>query len=102
MNQLNKLMKQAQQMQNRLGKAQEEIAAKDFEGQAGGGVVKVVAKGHGNIVSIKIAPEILKEGDAEMLEDLILTAVNEAIEKGKALQKAEMSKLTGGMNIPGF
>ncbi|HSI83172.1 MAG TPA: YbaB/EbfC family nucleoid-associated protein [Candidatus Methylacidiphilales bacterium] len=99
---MNKMLKQAQQMQNRMQKVQQEIAVKQFEGQAGGGAIKAVATGEGSLVSIKIDPSIVKDGDVEMLEELVVLAVGEAIEKGKAEMQAELSKMTGGMRIPGF
>jgi len=97
---IQKMMKQAQQMQERMVAAQEELAEKTVEATAGGGKVTVVATGGGDVVSIKIAKEVVDPEDVEFLEDLILTAVKKAIEEGKSMAQAEMSKLTGGMGLP--
>jgi DNA-binding YbaB/EbfC family protein len=97
---IQKMMKQAQQMQERMLAAQEELAEKTVEATAGGGKVTVVATGAGDVVSIKIAKEVIDPEDVEFLEDLVLTAVKKAIEDGKAMAQAEMSKLTGGMGLP--
>jgi DNA-binding YbaB/EbfC family protein len=97
---IQKMMKQAQQMQERMLAAQEELADKTVEATAGGGKVTVVATGAGDVVSIKIAKEVVDPEDVEFLEDLVLTAVKKAIEDGKAMAQAEMSKLTGGMGLP--
>jgi hypothetical protein len=97
-----KLMKQAQQMQAEAQKLQADLASKQYEATSGGGAVKAVASGDGNLLSLKLDPAILKEGDAEIVEDLILSAVREALEKGKKDASAAMGKLTGGMGLPGF
>ena len=97
---IQKMMKQAQQMQERMLAAQEELAGKTVEATAGGGKVTVVATGAGDVVSIKIAKEVVDPEDVEFLEDLVLTAVKKAIEDGKAMAQAEMGKLTGGMGLP--
>ena len=97
---IQKMMKQAQQMQEQMLAAQEELAEKTVEATAGGGKVTVVATGAGDVVSIKIAKEIVDPEDVEFLEDLVLTAVKKAIEDGKAMAQAEMGKLTGGMGLP--
>ena len=97
---IQKMMKQAQQMQERMLAAQEELAEKTVEATAGGGKVTVVATGAGDVVSIKIAKEIVDPEDVEFLEDLVLTAVKKAIDDGKAMAQAEMGKLTGGMGLP--
>jgi len=99
---INKLMKQAQQMQAGMAKAQEELAEKTVEASVAGGKVTVVATGSGDVQSIKIDPSVIDPSDAEFLEDLVLKAVQEAISKGKAMAEGEMSKLTGGMKIPGM
>jgi nucleoid-associated protein EbfC len=96
------LMKQAQKMQNDLMKAQEELAAKIVEGSAGGGMVKVEMNGKNQVLSVKIDPEVVDKDDVEMLEDLIIAALNEAQEKVSKTSESEMGKLTGGMNIPGL
>lgn len=89
-------------MQERMAETQSELAAKTIEASAGGGKVKVVATGAGDIVSIKIAPEVVDPNDVEMLEDLVLTGVKQALEDAKALAGEEMGKLTGGLKIPGL
>ena len=96
---LNKLMKQAQKMQEQMSKAQAELEGKTVEVQAGGGKVTVVANGAGEVISIKIAKEIVDPEDVEFLEELVLSGVKEAIEQGKALATSEMSKITGGMGV---
>lgn len=99
---LNKLMKQAQQMQAGMAKAQEELAQKTVEASVGGGKVTVVATGAGDVQSIKIDPSVVDADDVEFLEDLVLKGVQEAVTKGKEMAASEMSKLTGGLNIPGL
>ncbi len=99
---IQKMMKQAQQMQAKMADAQEEISKKDFEGEAGGGKVKAVARGVGQIVSIKIDPSVVDPSDTEFLEDLVLKAVQTALETGKAYADKEMGKMTAGLNIPGM
>ncbi|MFC4994347.1 YbaB/EbfC family nucleoid-associated protein [Rubritalea tangerina] len=99
---INKLMKQAQQMQAGMQKAQEELAHKTVEASVGGGKVTVIATGAGEVQDIKIDPSIIDPDDAEFLQELVLKGVQEAIEKGKEMASSEMSKLTGGMNIPGL
>jgi nucleoid-associated protein EbfC len=94
---LNKLMKQAQKMQEKMAQAQADLAEKTVEAQAAGGKITVVANGAGDIVSIKIAKEIVDPEDVEFLEEAILSGVNQAIEQGKAIATSEMSKITGGM-----
>jgi DNA-binding YbaB/EbfC family protein len=96
------VMKQAQKLQSRMLKLQEELADKTVETTAGGGMIKVVANGRQQVVAITIDPEAVDPGDVEMLQDLILAAVNDALTKSQEMVTAEMSKLTGGMNIPGF
>lgn len=99
---LGDLMKQAQKMKERMAELQEELSKRTIEATAGGGMVKVVANGKQEIISIKIEPEVVKSGDVEMLEDLIIAGVNEAIRRVQEMAKEEMSKLTGGINIPGL
>ena len=99
---INKLMKQAQQMQAGMQKAQEELAQQTVEAQVGGGKVTVVATGSGDVVDLKIDPSIIDPEDAEFLQELVLKGVQEAITKGKDMAQGEMSKLTGGLNIPGL
>src|SRR5256885_12439941 len=99
---LNKLMKQAQKMQEQMAKTQAELEQKTVEVSAGGGKVKVVANGAGDLLSIKIAKEIIDPADAEILEDLLLTAVQQAVAQGKELASSEMGKITGGMGMAGL
>ena len=99
---MGKMLKQAQKMQSNMMRIQEEMAEKTVEATAGGGMVKVVANGKQQIVSIDIEQEVVDPDDVDMLEDLILAAVNEAINKSQEMVSAEMSKLTGGLNIPGL
>jgi DNA-binding YbaB/EbfC family protein len=99
---LNKLMQQAQQMQAGMQKTQEELAAKTVEARVAGGKVVVVANGAGDVQSITIDPSVIDANDVEFLQDLILTGVQEAIANGKAMAADEMSKLTGGLGIPGL
>ncbi len=94
------LMRQANQMQNKMKKLQEEFAAREFEGTSGGGAVKVMALGNYQIKSVILNPETLE--DQEMLQDLILTATNEALKLVKSTYDQEMSKLTGGFSMPGM
>jgi DNA-binding YbaB/EbfC family protein len=94
------MMKQAQQLQSKMLKMQEEMAEKTVETSAGGGMVKVVANGKQQILSIRVEKEVVDPEDVEMLQDLILSAVNEALTKSQEMVAAEMSKLTGGLNIP--
>ena len=93
------MMKQAQQMQERLQKQMAELRA---EATAGGGMVTVEASGNQEIVSIKIEREVINPEDAQMLEDLVLAACNEALRKSRELVQAEMGKITGGLRIPGL
>jgi DNA-binding YbaB/EbfC family protein len=99
---LNKLMKQAQKMQEQMAKTQSELAEKTVEVEAGGGKVKVVANGAGDVLSIKIDKEIVDPNDVEFLEEIVLSGVKSAIEQGKALAESEMTKITGGLGIPGL
>jgi len=96
------MMKQAQKMQDRILKVQEEMAEKTVEASAGGGMVTVIASGSQEIVSIKVEKEVVDPDDVEMLEDLVLAAVNDALKKSQQMVAEEMQKITGGMNIPGL
>ncbi|MCK4232897.1 YbaB/EbfC family nucleoid-associated protein [candidate division WOR-3 bacterium] len=96
------LMKQAQEFQKKMKKIQDELKDKTVEASSGGGMVTVTANGQQEILSIKIEPEVVNPDDVEMLEDLILAAVNEAKKKAEELAKNEMKKVTGGLNIPGL
>ena len=99
---IQKLMKQAQQMQSKILKLQEEMGEHREEATAGGGVVTAGATGKGELVDLKIAPEVANPEDVEMLEDLVLAAANEALRKAREAMEAEMKKATGGMGIPGL
>ena len=96
------LMKQAQQFQQKLGSIQEELAGKMVVGTAGGGMVTATVNGNGELVGIAIEKDIINPDDAQMLQDLVLAAVNDGLRKAKELGKEEMGKLTGGLNIPGM
>lgn len=96
------LMRQANQLQLKMKKAQEELAQREFTGSSGGDAVTVTVKGENQIVGLKINEDVMKSGDVEMLQDLILTAANDALKKAKDTSAAEMEKLTGGMNFPGL
>lgn len=96
------MMKQAQKLQARMLKLQEELAERTVEAGSGGGMVKVVASGKQQVVSISIEKEVVDPQDVEMLQDLILAAVNEALAKSQEMVSQEMGKITGGMNIPGL
>ena len=100
---MNALMRQAQKMQKELQKAQQEIAEMTFEGTAGGGMVTAVARGDKSIESLTINPDVVDPEDVEMLQDLILSAVNEAVRLANETMEKEMSKVTGGLgNLGGF
>lgn len=96
------MMKQAQKLQSKMLKLQEEMAEKTVEASSGGGMVKVVANGRQQLLSIQIEKEVVDPDDLEMLQDLILAAVNDALLKSQEMVTGEMSKLTGGINIPGL
>ncbi len=99
---MNDLMKQAKKMQDNLAKAQEELANTIVEGSAGGGMVKVEMNGKNQVISLKIDQEVVDPDDVEMLEDLIIAALNDAQDKVSKTSEDEMSKLTGGVKIPGL
>jgi len=96
------IMKQAQAMQAQMAKLQEEAATETVTGTAGGGVVTVTANGAMEIVNILIDPEALKSGDAEMLQDVVMAASNDALKKARQMMADQMKSVTGGMNIPGL
>lgn len=96
------LMKQAQKMQEQLQKTQEELKSYTCEGQAAGGMVKVTVDGQYNVVEILINPEVVNRDDVELLQDMIKAAINNAVEQIQAHSKVELSKVTGGMSIPGL
>lgn len=99
---MQKMMKQVQKMQADMAKLQEELATRTVESTAGGGVVKAVANGKQELVSVEIKPEAVDPEDVEMLQDLILTAVNGALKQSQEMVAKEMGKVTGGLNIPGL
>ncbi|MCJ7772608.1 MAG: YbaB/EbfC family nucleoid-associated protein [Desulfobacterales bacterium] len=96
------MMKQAQMLQSKMAKLQEEMAEKTVEATSGGGMVKVVANGSQRIVSIQIEKEVIDPEEADMLQDLVVAAVNDALSKSQEMVSSEISKLTGGLNIPGL
>lgn len=102
MSSIGKLMKQAARMQQQMEQVQAGLATRTVEGTSGGGVVKIVAKCDGSLASIKIDPQALNPADAQLLEDMLLTASNAALAKARDLAAAEMSKVTGGMGMPGM
>lgn len=96
------LMKQANQMQARMKKLQEELAQRVFAGTSGGGAVTVSVNGDNRVVEVKINADVMQSGDVEMLQDLILAATNDAINLAKDTSQKEMEKVTGGLNFPGL
>ncbi len=102
MGNMGKMMKQVQKMQADMAKLQEELVNQTVEATSGGGMVKVVANGKQEIMSIKINPEAVDPEDVEMLQDMVMAAVNEALRQSQDMVAREMSKITGGMNIPGL
>jgi len=99
---MNKMMKQMQKMQARIAKLQEELGERTVEATAGGGVVQVTANGRQEIVNIKIDPAAVDPEDVEMLQDLVLAAVNEALRQSQEMVSREMGKITGNIQLPGF
>ncbi|MFA5902590.1 MAG: YbaB/EbfC family nucleoid-associated protein [Desulfobacula sp.] len=102
MNNMHSMMKQAQKLQKKMLETQQEMATKTIEASSGGGMVKVVANGAQKIESIIFEKEVVNPDDIEMLQDLVLAAVNDALTKSQEMVSSEMGKLTGGLNIPGF
>ena len=96
------IMRQAQELQAKLAKAQEELASATVEASSGGGAVKVTVNGQQELQSIKISPEAINPDDAELLEDLVLAAINEAMTKSRELAAERLGKITGGLKIPGL
>ena len=96
------MLRQAQQLQAKLGKIQEELKTLTVQGSSGGGAVKVVANGHQEIQSVTIDKEVVKPEDVDMLQDLVLAAVKDAMEKSRGLASEKLGVLTGGMKIPGL
>ena len=101
-NPLGSIMKQAQELQERLGQLQEQAGSHTVEASAGGGMVTAVVNGRLEVVSLRVDPEVLKSGDIEMLQDLVLAAVNQGIRNAQAMVAEEMKKVTGGLKIPGI
>ena len=97
-----KMMNQVQKMQADMARLQEELGQRTVESSAGGGVVKVMVNGKQEVLAIDIKPEAVDPEDVEMLQDLVLTAVNDALNQSRDMVAAEMNKITGGMNIPGL
>ena len=102
MKNMNSMMKQAQKLQKKMMQAQQDLATETVEASSGGGMVKVIANGAQKIESIVLEKEVVDPEDIEMLQDLVLAAVNDALKKSQEMASAEMGKLTGGMNIPGM
>lgn len=96
------ILRQAQQLQAKLAKAQEELGNMTVEATSGGGAVKVVIDGHQKVRSVDISPEVIEARDVELLQDLVMAGVNEAITKSQELAGKHLSSLTGGLNIPGL
>ena len=96
------MMKEAQKLQAQMAELQEQVGKRKVEATAGGGMVTVEANGKQEIVAIKIDPEVINKDDAQMLEDLVLAACNEALRKSRELVQQELAKLTGGLKIPGL
>jgi DNA-binding YbaB/EbfC family protein len=102
MSSIGKLMKQAAKMQQQMEQIQAQLAARTVEATSGGGAVKVVARCDGSIASIKIDPQALNPSDAQIVEDMILTAANQALSQAKDISNQEMGKATAGFNLPGL
>ena len=102
MSSIGKLMKQAARMQQQMEQVQQDLAKRTVEATSGGGAVKIVAKCDGSIGSIKIDPQALNPADAQLLEDMILTAANQALAQAKEISTTEMGKVTAGLNLPGM
>jgi DNA-binding YbaB/EbfC family protein len=99
---LGEIMKQAQRMKAEVDRIQAEVGAKTVEGSAGGGMVTAVANGRGELLSVKIDPEVLRSEDREMLQDLVTAAANDALRKARELLAHEVSRVAGGMGLPGL
>ena len=102
MSSIGKLMKQAARMQQQMEQIQNQLALRTVEATSGGGAVKVTAKCDGSIAAIKIDPQAINPADAQLLEDMILTAANQALSQAKEISNAEMGKVTSGLNLPGL
>lgn len=101
-NSMQNLIRQANQMQAKMKALQEELGEKEYQSSSGGGAIQVTIKGENTLSNLTIDPEIFKEGDAEMLQEMLTTAINDALATAKKDQDAEMAKVTGNMNIPGL
>ena len=99
---MEEIMKQAQQFQQKMGQVQEELAQKTATASVGGGMVSVTVNGRHEVVNLTIEKEVINPDDPVMLQDLVLAAVNEAMKKSQEMMQSEMGKLTGGMKIPGL
>ncbi len=99
---INALLSQAKQVQEKMARIQEELKTKTVEAGAGGGMVAVKVNGDGQLLSLKVDPEVVDAQDVEMLEDLIVAAVNEGLRQAKEMANEEMAKVAGGMNVPGL
>jgi nucleoid-associated protein EbfC len=99
---MNQLMAQAQKMQTRLAALKSELKRKEVTAGAGGGMVTAVANGNGDLISIKIDPQVVDPNDVDMLQDLIVAAVGEVLREAQKMSEQEMGKITGGINIPGM
>lgn len=102
MGNMGQMMKQAQKLQQQMAKMQAEVASRTLEASSGGGMVRVVVNGQQQILSIEIEKEVIDPEEAEMLQDLILAAVNDALQKSQAMMAEAMGQVTGGMKIPGL
>ena len=96
------MLRQARELQAKMAKVQEELGNVEVEATSGGGAVRVVMNGHQNVQSVEILPEAVNAEDVEMLQDLIVSAVNEAVAKSQEVANKQLSRLTGGLNIPGL
>lgn len=102
MSSLGKLMKQAQRMQQQMEQIQASLAVRTVEASSGGGAVKVTARCDGTLAAIKIDPQAMNPADASLVEDMVLTAANQALHQAKEISNAEMGKATAGFNLPGM
>ena len=102
MSNIGKLMKQAARMQQQMEQAQSDLANRTIEAASGGGAVKVIAKCDGSIASIKIDPQAVNPADVQLLEDMVLTAANQALAQAKEIANSEMGKITSGLSLPGL
>src|SRR5262252_4706093 len=102
MSSIGKLMKQAARMQQQVEQIQQSLANRTVEATSGGGAVKVIAKCDGTLAAIKIDPQAMNPGDVQLLEDMVLTAANQALTQAKEISNAEMSRVTAGFNLPGL